>query len=97
MARTKELGPSLIATPTPTGTTSEATIAAAESAARDQRLGFAKWLRVNDAKMAPADRALAARVMATTTGDGTAYDRALASPAVNLLFAEGALYFDPPN
>lgn len=73
-----------------------AEIAEAEAWCRRHDLALAKWLKVDETKIGPADRALAARVLATTTGDGTGYDKALAHPEVNRLFATGALFFARP-
>ena len=77
-------------------THTSAEIAEAHQHERSQRLAFAKWLRVDETDLSPSDRALCARVLATTTGDGTGYDKALAHVGVNRLFAIGALFFSRP-
>jgi len=73
-------------------TAAEAT--AAETFALEQRLGFAKLLRVNaDKAGSPAGIGLCSRVAETAEGDPLKFDAMLKDKNVAALFARGALYF----
>jgi hypothetical protein len=69
-------------------------VAAAERFCLEQRLGFAKLLRVDPAKAAdPAGVALCSRVAETAEKDPLKFDAMLKNKDVAVLFARGALYF----
>lgn len=55
-----------------------------------------RYLKRDETKMQPEDKELCDRVLATLTGDGTAFATALAYPPVNALFARGVLYLEKP-
>jgi hypothetical protein len=63
-----------------------------EVSARQQRMALARLLMVDETTASPADLALCAKVRAAVA-DPAQYDRALAEPAVNSLFARGVLHF----
>jgi hypothetical protein len=69
----------------------------AERNARAQRLAAARWLRVDESKIAaPKDMMLLHRVRAAASDRSDAFDTMLRDPDVNRLFNEGALYFERP-
>ena len=69
-------------------------VAAAERFCLDQRLGFAKLLRVDPAKAAdPAGVELCSKVAETAERDPLKFDAMLKDKNVAALFARGALYF----
>lgn len=68
----------------------------AEDYARKQRTGFAPLLRY-DITLADGAVETCQKVQAAAFGDGRKFANIMAHPAVNALFAAGALYFEVPR
>lgn len=68
----------------------------ARQAERDllqQRLAFGPMLRLDDSKVAHADRAMAEKVLRLAHRSSPEFDALLTDPQVNRLFVSGALHF----
>lgn len=75
--------------------TTAAESTAAEMFCQEQRLGFARLLKVDTAKASsPAEIGLCSRVAATAESDPLKFDAMLKNKDVADLFARGALYFE---
>lgn len=74
--------------------TTAAESSAAERYSLEQRLGFAKLLRLDAEKAgSPAGVGLCSRVAETAEGDPLKFDAMLKDKNVAAMFARGALYF----